>query len=223
MRRKRKRVYDPMDVDVEPRFKKRRTSATQKANKALRLIRNMQKREEMKAIDTTINLQVPIAGNAAVVTHLNSIIQGDSASQRIGNKITFKTLSGKLIIKGGNGEVDGFSGRVLIVYDRDTDGAACAWNNVCDSVNCLDLYNITNNKGRFQVLYDKIFNINSTGGLNRAFKFFINLKNKTGDYSLGNDGGVDDIAKGSIYLMVNTVNNTVAVDLDGYCRLRFTD
>jgi len=186
------------------------------------MVRKLKKEEEVKNHDSTINLTIPIAGDNGQVQLLNGLSQGTSATTRIGNKVSFQAVYGKINIKAGNGEADGLVARVILVYDRRTNGTAAAWSGICAGAPTLTGYDLDNDKGKYQVLFDEIYTFN-TNEFQRPIKFFIDLKGKRGDYSLGNAGSVADIAKGSLYLAVNTINNTVAVTVAGYIRCRYTD
>ncbi len=185
------------------------------------MVKSLQKQEEKKYDINTINMTVAIAGNAGQVQLLNGLVQGTSGATRLGDRISMKTLSGRLNIKIGNGETDGCVVRCVLIYDRDSDGAAPTWTNLFGTEDLLRVYDFREDPGRFQVLMDKTYRVNSDT-FQVPIKFWYNLAGKTTHYN-GNAGTVADITKGSLYIMANTINNTVAVDVDGQTVMRFTD
>lgn len=199
----------------------RRPTANAKASRALTLIRKFKKEEERKYIDVTVNESIA-AGGGATETLLNAISQGNTSTTRIGNKITMESIAWKLRFMATGAET-GWLIRVMLVYDRKPAGALATWETVCTANAVLSLYTVTGNaRGRFQVLYDKIFNMRDVARV-QYLKGFINLKGKKGDYSLGNAGTIADLAKGSLILMANTMNTAAITDLDGSTRITFTD
>ncbi len=196
-------------------------SAYNKASKALALVQKMQRTEEKKYDINTINLTVAIGGNAGQVQLLNGLVQGTSGATRLGDKIALKTLSGRINVKIGNGEVDGCVVRMVIVYDRDSDGVAPSWSSLFGAEDLLRNYDFRTDPGKLDVLCDKTFTVR-TDTNQIPVKFWYNLKDRITHFQ-GNAGTIADITKGALYVMFNTINNTVAVDVDGQTVVRFTD
>ncbi len=194
-----------------------------KATRALSLIRKFKKQEERKVKENILNELVAIAGNAAQSAIQNALVLGNTNTTRIGNKVSFESMAWKGAIRPTGANATGFIARIMFVFDRRPEGIAPTWAMICQSVNCLDLYTISgNNKGRFSILSDEMYNFSESVNA-QAFKGFVDLNGKAGDYSLGNGGNVGDISRGAIYFFVNCTGNASTVQFDGFCRIRYTD
>lgn len=222
---KRKGYYPFGGLPLKRGGKRTKTKATMpiaaQVSRNTLMLRQLRNTEEKKYLDTVVNLTVPIAGNAAQVVLLNGMSQGNTASTRIGNKVTMKGLQLRLNAKAGNGEADGQLIRFILVAEKKPEGSASAWTSICNSVDTLSNYSMTLNNNMI-VLWDETFAMD-TSQFQLPIKKWIDLKGLVADYSRGNAGTVADFQQNSIYLMVNTLNNTVATDLDGNVRLRYTD
>lgn len=118
------------------------------------------------------------------------------------------------------------SGRVIIVYDRQPNGAALAITDVINTSTTIGVRQYDNEK-RFEVLYDNVYTIQEHGAEFKQPHFEIYLPlNHIVHYNSGNAGSVADIVSGSLYII--SVGNVAAAPADTgtysfrYC-LRYID
>ena len=158
------------------------------------------------------------------ITVLNDVAQGTTAITRLGRKILMKSVLVQGTLTNSSGQ-----GRILIVYDRQANGAAPAATDVLTSNTIMAIQNL-DNRDRFIILAD-IFpyaqdetlaagnNGSGSGGI-MAYKRYIkcNLETIYG----GNAGTIADINSGSLLMLTNCNGGTVAGE-SGIVRVRFVD
>lgn len=174
------------------------------ASNALKMVKKLKKEIEKKEI--LVSGSGSVATDVSTVKLLNPLAQGNSFTTRIGNKVTFKSLALNIKMWQDSADTLGCVARIVVVYDRDADGTACAWNTVFQSTTVIELLNRTTYKGKRKILFDQFIEFPSTQQ-HKVVRMFINLKDAVGDYSLGNVGDITDIKKGSIYLMIMPSGN----------------
>jgi len=167
---------------------------------------------------------------------MNACIQGlDSIGQRIGREIIMKKIIVRLTagvqaadLVAGTGYInDSDTIRCVIVFDKQTNGAAASWSS---------LMNTSGNAGapfgnrnvstldRYQVLADKTFQVCSAGpnSIDHTFTIPCNLETR---FTSTNNGDVTDIISGSLYVI--TVDGNSTANLPGqfstYTRVEFID
>lgn len=115
---------------------------------------------ENKRIDSGTSINPGLAGTVTDLA-LWGITQGNALNQRIGNNIRLKELQMRLTVNGDTGstDTDRTRIRVLIVQDKQCNGALPAVTDVLLQANVLSLYNYNNVVGcgghRFVILKDK--------------------------------------------------------------------
>lgn len=189
-------------------------------------------RQEWKFIDTAVSQDL---NTTPVLTLLNGLAPGNSASQRIGSKVSFMSLEfrWRARITGTTGVVSNC--RFLIVLDRQPNGAAIgAATDVLDAATTTSLRNLANRR-RFKIMVDKVFTLG--GVLNGAgtgsaipemktSKMYMKFRRPiVTEFNAGVAGTVADIATNSLYLIslgTEAAGNTDGV-LYGSLRLRYTD
>lgn len=116
---------------------------------------------EMKFLDTTVAQTTVAAAGTVLSSSLNVVPQGDQQSERIGRKITIKSihLRGRSILPAGAA----YDTLRLIVYvDTQTNGAAATAADILQgAAPTLESFNNMENAGRFRVLKDWYYNMNS--------------------------------------------------------------
>lgn len=185
--------------------------------------------EERKTIDLAPAAYV--ADTTGTVTLLNGVATGDDFTDRDGRRINMKSLfiTGRISPIDSN-TLDTIS-RLIVVYDKQSNGAAPVITDVLKTANSVDQLNL-NNRARFQVLVDKRFFIGrvdntatqsfsvAPGG--HMIKIFRKLNLET-QFS-GTTAAVASIATGSLYMI--TVGDGAA-GLGGNfslsTRVRFTE
>jgi len=172
---------------------------------------------EKKNIDDTAP-KITTAATTWTINVLNDVGQGTTATTRIGRKILMKSL----LLQGWVSSTAPI--RILIIYDRQPNGALPAATDVLTSNTLMAAMNL-DNRDRFICLAD-IFpgddSENLTGNFPTGFgwKRFIKMNLET-IYG-GVAGTIADINTGSLLIMTNCYGGTVTGET-GLQRLRFVD
>jgi len=188
-----------------------------------------------------------IASTPPAFVAINFPVQGAAPYNRVGSKVMNRSIRIRGYINNLLTSINDV-GRIIIVYDRQTNGAAPAWGDViagvtsagAASTNALDGINMSNRE-RFKVLCDEqvllpsitdaggagvLTNVAAldTSGPSNKFNFdrFIPLRNLETHYK-ATAGAVGDIATGGIFIA--TVSNAIdsAWQFSYTSRLRFDD
>lgn len=158
----------------------------------------------------------------------NGMAQGPDVDERLGNKIVMKSLEIRLLMTNEIGMLHIRSPvRMLVVYDRQTNGAAPAYTDVC-SATMVGITNIAN-RDRFLILKDTIIEFNTMGATNVGVglvqivkKFYFDLKGLTATFSSA-AAGVGAIMTGGVFVLLEGVIPVGSVDIDATLttRLRY--
>lgn len=182
---------------------------------------------ELKNIDVSLttgsNIFVP-ASTAGVVTLLNGVAQGTTATTRLGRRITMRSL----FIKGDVSMAPTTTGaaplRILIVYDMQTNATAPVATDVLTLDQINSPMNLSNSR-RFKTLCDiEIPCLGAQGPQAVQWSRYIKL-NHAVEFNTGSAGTVGDIQTGSVYMLTYqnggllVANPTTLV----YTRIRFSD
>lgn len=167
-------------------------------------------------------LALPLTASFSAGQLLTAIAQGTNSGNRVGRKITIKSVQWRGMVKPAAG--GGFGqNRILVVYDKQSNGAAPAITDIL-SVNgaesCLNL----SNAERFIILADEITDSCQSTALSIYTKRYIKCSLDV-MYS-GTTAAIADCASGAIYAFVaNTADVTtgVASTSDYYWRVRYVD
>lgn len=195
---------------------------------------------------------MPVAINATNIQALNLITQGPGVCQRIGNKISMKSIRMRFYLQETAANEDILYSRLMVVYDRQTNGVyppVVGVNGVLsrmDATNTIQAGTLTSNIDvnsleRYIVLSDdfKIISTLQAGALTRvvgptnqsAFMWdkYIKLKDLEtlfrGNVMAGNPEIIADVITGGIYLMslANVSNVATSFAIVGDIRTRFHD
>lgn len=179
---------------------------------------------EWKYLDVSLNGSVDSTGAYLL---LNGLVPGTGATQRVGMKITIKSLElrGYWGVTPATG-VDQIA-RYAIVLDKQPNGATPAVGNHLLANNVLSPRSLTQRK-RYKTLLDKTraFNATAEPGSFAPFYYYMKLSRPlVVDYNSGTAGTVADISSNALYLYtVSTQAAGVTASLIyGYCRIRYTD
>jgi len=189
---------------------------------------NRRGRDELKFIDNSATAQATSA--AGIIALLNGITQGADFNNRIGRKVTMKSLLLKVSV-GLLSTTSSLGGvhRFLVVYDAQTNGATPAITDVLATANYLSPMNL-NNRDRFKVLmdfYHKTDAYTVTAGAISAGSFTDTIENRFRKFNLeeqfsGTTNAVGSIATGAVFLIVISDVGTAPI-FDFYSRIRYTD
>lgn len=180
--------------------------------------------EEQKNVDVAIT--IPAAGSAASArTVLNPLAQGTTATTRLGRRVHMKSIYIRGFAQVAPTTTGGASLRILVVYDKQCNGAAAA----ATDVTVTDVYaaqNNLSNSRRFLTLFDHVTDHFGTAG---PMGVPINLYKKLNldvEFNAGNAGDVTDISTGAVLVFVwmsagalATANPSSTIN----SRIRFTD
>lgn len=154
-----------------------------------------------------------LVANTPVITPLNNMAQGDGQSLRTGNSILMKKLHR---IEYNTSSQANTLIREILFYDKQqiADTAPGA-TDLLETGTPVSLYQ-KKSIGRFQILEDKIYYLNSAGNTGRVLRNTVHL-NKHARY---NDGAGSDIQKMGLYKLI--VADTAA-NVTGTYRLFYHD
>jgi len=187
-----------------------------------RLLQNV---PEYKYMDTTLSPGSTRCDTTGDVILVNGCARGDDVGDRIGRKIVMKSLEMRLYayVTAGTG-VDQ-TNRVMVVYDKQPNGAAPAITDVLVSISTTALKN-ANNDHRFNVLYDQTYYLNGSGESDSA-KIWKNYRrlNFPVQFNSGDAGTIADIQTGSLYFLVmgSEARGVTASQINGRVRVKFVD
>jgi len=120
---------------------------------------------EMKYLDTSFDVaDILTTGN--VLSSMNIIPQGEKASERIGHKAVVMSLSWRYTLEMITPVLlNGVSVRLVVVQDRQSNGTVPAFSDIFDDnkigSQLYTAYQKMSNELRFNVMYDKIHDVNS--------------------------------------------------------------
>lgn len=249
-----KRTFAGRAVPKGYQAKRRRMVAGVMPRRAARasiaaILKSQGRKGEVKSIDGVggnTNALTSGLNATGLVRAINLVAVGSSFFNRIGRKVEMKSLhlTGSIVPTGNAATAD--YGRILVVYDRQTNGALPVISDILQGTDCLgasatsNFSNVNlNNRERFLILADhRIFlpGVLATG-INAAYtdsaqpvannvNRFIKLKGLLTHYKADSATPViGDIATGALYLVTLAGN---AAGSDGWVgelntRLRFDD
>lgn len=180
---------------------------------------------ELKTIDTVVaNSRITFNSAVSVSNLLNVTAQGVGAQQRLGRKFRMKSLFIRW-----NGDLaptttGSASLRMLVVYDKEPEGAAPPIASVLVADNIGSVMNL-DNQARFSVLCDEVIQcVGTQGPQSWNVKRYIKLNHQTVT-SDTNNNSIVDIQTGSIYAFFWQSGQLLIASPTGnfYSRVRFVD
>lgn len=146
-------------------------------------------------------------------TLLSGCAQGVATGERVGRRILMKSMLFRFNFT-QTGTVGSF--RVLVVYDKQTNGALPGVTDVLSSTNYIAAQNLSNSD-RFIVMFDELVHYQSSTGASLYKR--VNLESI---YS-GTTSAIASIAGGSVFFMI-APGDTGSTATYGYtARIRYTD
>lgn len=186
---------------------------------------------ELKYSDLTVNANPTNNGTVALI---NVVAQGSDNTDRIGRKITFKSIEYDYVYQNDSAALgtvaawpdNAACAKIAVVYDKQPNGALPAWSDIFTNTGSVmapfGLKNI-NNIDRFDILMtDRVVIDNASALAQRVHRYLpVNLECR---YD-GTTSGIADITSGSLlfcYADDNT-NNTNNSTILGRVRVLYTD
>lgn len=181
---------------------------------------------ELKNIDTrTLNTMVVAGATTGKLLLLNPVIQGSSATTRLGRRITMVSLQCVYSMSFVPTTTGNSSLRFMIIYDKQTNATAMTAAQLLTTDEMNGLLNLDNAR-RFRVIMDKVYPIgfSTSGPTCFLFKKWMKL-NLPVEFNTGNAGTVGDITTGSLYLFVWQDGNLATASPQSIftTRIRFSD
>lgn len=195
-------------------------TAYKRKNPKISLFQDVKKSMEYKAVDTA---QVDATLAASVNTFsapvaLNAMSQGTTSGTRVGRRITMKSFQYRLQFSAATGaSANPNPIRVLVVYDKQSNGAAAAATDILTTNTFVSPINL-NNSDRFIVISDLIHESGAAGPSTGDCYRKLSLEAIYG----GNAGTIADINTGAVLLMVASTGSA-SVTYNLYPRIRYTD
>ena len=187
-------------------------------------------RNELKVIDTDQSLSTTVS-STGTVTLINGVAQGTDFNQRIGRKITMKSIFSKFFLVPNStlNSVNGNIVRVMIFYDAQTNAAAPSVSDVL-ATNAYDASLNLNNRDRFKIILDKYYTIGaavySSGALAAGSPkpaYCKKYRKCSLDVIFGATGAtVGSIQSGGLFMLTIAAVTDVTW-CDTYHRMRFID
>jgi len=165
---------------------------------------------ELKSVDVFLNGE-DLSSTGSVIL-LNGIARGDDISERIGRQVTIKSIeiNGFVKPKAPEAGVEPETVRIMVVYDRQTNGAALQVAQVLASAapaaNRVIVPKNLENRDRFLILRDMKFGLAAGESVNfmaapKVVKFYQSLTLPM-TFNGGDAGVVADITTGSVYMIL---------------------
>lgn len=189
-------------------------------------------RGEWKFLDSSINQDI---NTTAVLTLVNGLQPGNSASQRIGMKVSIKSMEIRLNVNVTPATGVSQVNRWFILLDRQANGAApAAVTDYLVAQSSTAPRQLANRK-RFKLITDKIYRLG--GVLNgagtgaqvaegRMFKMYIKFRRPIiVEYNAGVAGTIADISSNSLFFGTfgTEAPGNTDTNCTGYVRIRYTD
>lgn len=187
--------------------------------------------QELKFLDVANGAIVPF-NTTGFIQCYNAMLQGTTASTRIGNKVVIKTfqLRGELVVPN---DAPANTVRLILLWDSQPNGALPALTDVLTATDGKSFMNLAN-RDRFWVLKDWQMNVGPSTNLvlaagaapplTKTFNWYVKVNRET-VYN-GNAGTIGDIRTGALLLLgcgSHTAASALYSTLDGTVRVRYTD
>lgn len=200
-----------------------RRATTTNGTKALRMVKKLNAGIETKQV--TMSPTGGITAGVAHITLLNGLVKGTDDDDRVGDKISMKSLAMRYSFASHTAETNGYQIRSVLVYDRSPRGSTISWDDVFDNVSVYAAVDRKNNKGRFKIMMDQttILDAYTTNKDLAVRKKWFNLKGAPAIYARGNSGFAGDFSKGAIYFMHLSAGNTQVITHVGAYRMLYKD
>lgn len=189
---------------------------------------------ELKFKDTTYSASAPATtGTITNNTLVGTIAEGTGESERIGRKITVRSVFVKGWVYLPSGTTLNSSGdivRIIVYQDKQANGAAATVANILDSTDVLSFMNLENSL-RFRILKEKVIAVNTMGlgaftgptyGVAEKFTHFkMAIKCNMPIEFKGNTPSVADLTSNNIGIMA--ISESAVATLQYYVRVRYKD
>jgi hypothetical protein len=202
-------------------FKTKRTrKGVSKSRKSMLFQMDTGTGPERKSVDTVSSFATALTSSFATPQLLNGVAQGSNSNERIGRKTTTKSV---LLNYTFTPNAPASQTRILVVYDKQANGAAPIAGDILFSNSFLSPTNL-GNADRFVILMDEISDSAQSSAIDISGKRYLKCNLET--CWSGTGGAIANILSGSIYIMAaNNADPTIGVVASCYfhARIRYTD
>jgi len=187
---------------------------------------------ELKWLDTATSFNVDTTGEVPATGQLNLIPQGVEESQRVGRKVTIKSIHVRWNVQSANAAWQGSNLRILLVQDKQANGAAATYSGVggvleTDSVTA---FRNLENSNRFIIHKDWFFPLIPAAGVTTSF----NLTTRTIQWSKkchipiefdpsAATGAIGTIRSNNLFLIARSSLDDDLITVSGVVRIRYVD
>lgn len=184
-----------------------------------------QLKAEWKYVDVAAtNVSPPLDGGSPVL--LIPVAQGNSVNQRIGLRITIKSVEIRCAIQQKTTTLPGFF-RISVVQDRQCNGEIASYQTVYQYPNTVSLRNLGQRK-RFKIIRDKIYpvQVHDSGNNVIMLHWYIKFKRPfTVEYNGGTSDQASAIASNNLilYLIGSWTQADYTPSVTFLSRIRYTD
>lgn len=168
---------------------------------------------------TDLNATISATTTYSIIL-LNGLSLGDTATTRTGQSIKMDRLDLRFYIQADPTSILNLT-RVIVVYDRSSNGVAMTSANLLVNTNPNSPYTFSS-QSRFIPLYDECFAM-SYNGQGVITKSLTLTANQHVTYNVGNTGGIADIESGSVYMLVGSKDLANPPSFTYFSRLWFVD
>lgn len=205
--------------------KKRSSSGVKKSRKSFLNQVDTTTRPEQKNVETVSTMVPPLTATFCTPQLINGSAQGSAQNEHVGRKAIMKKVQLRYIYNSGSAGGQQSQVRILVVYDKQANGALPSVGDVLASSATYNSFMNLANSDRFVVLCDEICDSTQSSQLNISGSRYIkcNLETIFG----GTTSGISSINSGSIFIMAaNNSDPTIgssAGTIYFTTRVRYTD
>lgn len=172
----------------------------------------------------------PVATPSYYIKCINSCAEGVSRYDRIGKRVTLKSVQLKGLVENMTGAAYN-NIRCLLIWDKQPTGALPNLTDILNNAATMSLLNDDNSE-RFLVLKEEYFDMtgNNTSGnmtieCNKVLKWYVTPKNKETIFNAATQSDqAAGIAKGALYLVIASTGGTGSgIQASFHARVRFED
>jgi len=203
-------------------FKTKKTKSSFSKNRSILFQEDTKAGPEIKAVDVSTSFAPPLTSSFATPQLLNGCTQGAGATNRIGRKMLMKSFQMRYTCSVADGD-DASQHRIVVVYDKQANGAAPIATDVFGGNNFLAPLNL-NNSDRFVVICDEVTESVQSSVINISGQRYVKMNMET--IFSGSSNGIADIASGSVYMFIaNNATPTIGVVTAAFVwtRIRYID
>lgn len=185
---------------------------------------------ENKSITTLVSAYTNYSNGAPLIYLLNGLVQGTTASTRVGNAVRFTDLNVRINLAYGPTVTDKQTNsvRIMVIKEKPALGQTLSFTSLFDSAPAYTFTQFEMNdrdwKERFTILYDEVHLVNSQLLITEKNIQIKQKLNFVTSYARGNAGTIADIDTNSLFLVAIADSTTALCQYMRYsAQLMFQD